>query len=149
MSTNSKETLTKKQQEDLNSTFNNLPWGLPLGFPTLSPFGAFPGFGLPTPNFPPLTPTAPSLLSNDSTNPSTSTDIWSNGLANAAANPLDYNEYAKQLGFFMNAFNEQQQQQQETTDKSKTKTKTSVQPSPSTKHSSKSKHDVTNGKKTR
>jgi hypothetical protein len=99
----------------------DLPWGLPLGFPSLSPFGAFPGFGLPTPNFPSLnsfasstTPTAfpPSLLSNDSTNPST--DIWSNGLT-TPNNSIDYNEYAKQLGFLMNAFTEQE------TDKSKTK----------------------------
>lgn len=124
----------------------DLPWGLPLGFPSLSPFGAFPGFGLPTPNFPPLNsfasssatafpPPHTSLLPNDATNP------WSNG----SANPLDYNEYAKQLGLLMNAFTEQ--------DTEKSKSKTSVQSSPTTKHS-KTKHshtsaspDVTNGKK--
>ena len=95
-------------------------------------------------------PTAPSLLSNDSTNPSTSTDLWANGLSNVN-NPIDYNEYAKQLGFFMNAFTEQQQQQQQETEKSKTKNSTPS--SSSTKHS-KNKHshtsaspDVTNGKK--
>ncbi|CAF2792120.1 unnamed protein product [Rotaria sp. Silwood2] len=122
MSNNNKETMTKKQQDDLTSTFNNLPWGLPLGFPSLSPFGAFPTFGLPTPNFPPLNsfasspttafPPPPSLLSNDSTNPSTSTDVWSNGLSTTNSS-IDYNEYAKQLGFLMNAFTEQQQQQQQ------------------------------------
>jgi hypothetical protein len=163
MSNNSKETITKKQQDDLNSSFNSkvflfilnnkiifldLPWGLPLGFPSLSPFGAFPGFGLPAPNFPPLNsfasssttafPPPPSLLSNDSTNP------WSNG-SSATTNPIDYNEYAKQLGFLMNAFTEQE------TDKSKTKN--TIQPSPTTKHSkTKQSHtsaspDVTNGKK--
>ncbi|CAF1575612.1 unnamed protein product, partial [Adineta steineri] len=46
--------MTKKQQDELTSSFNNLPWSLPLGFSSLSPFGAFPGFGLPTPNFPSL-----------------------------------------------------------------------------------------------
>ncbi|CAF0844083.1 unnamed protein product [Adineta ricciae] len=119
--------MTKKQQDELNSSFNNLPWGLPLGFPSLSPFGAFPAFGLPTPNFPSLnsfassTPTAfpSSLLSNDSTtNPSTaSTDAWTNGLSAASTNPMDYNEYIKQLGFLMNAFTEQQKPPE--TDKSK------------------------------
>jgi hypothetical protein len=105
----------------------DLPWGLPLGFPSLSPFAGFPGFGLPTPNFPSLNSFAPSsttafpspsLLSNDSTNPSTSADVWSNGLS-AANNPIDYNEYAKQLGFLMNAFTEQQQQQPQEIDKAK------------------------------
>ncbi|CAF1085093.1 unnamed protein product [Rotaria sordida] len=155
MSNNNKETMTKKQQDDLASTFNNLPWGLPLGFPSLSPFGAFPTFGLPTPNFPPLNSfgsssttaflPSSSLLSNDSTNPSTSTDLWSNGLS-TTNNPIDYNEYAKQLGFLMNAFTEQQQQQQQQQETDKTKA------SPTTKHSkSKSSHtsspDVINGKK--
>ncbi|UJR10202.1 hypothetical protein I4U23_014417 [Adineta vaga] len=155
MSNTSKEPMTKKQQDDLNSSFNNLPWGLPLGFPSLSPFGAFPGYGMPTPNFPSLnsfassTTTAfpPSLLSNDSTtNPSTaSNDVWTNGLS-SANNAMDYNEYIKQLGFLMNAFTEQQKPPE--TDKSKA--------SPSTKHSKpKSSHtpsassspDVHNSKK--
>ncbi|CAF2391370.1 unnamed protein product [Rotaria sp. Silwood2] len=123
--------MTKKQQDDLASTFNNLPWALPLGFPSMSSFGAFPPFGLPTPNFsplnsftsststttpgfpPPLPP--PPLLSNDSTNSTaTTTDIWSNGLSTANMN-IDYNEYAKQLGLLMNAFSKQPE-----TDKSKT-----------------------------
>ena len=146
MSNTSKETMTKKQQDELNSSFNSkmqfslpvnviliwnvfldLPWGLPLGFPSLSPFGAFPAFGLPTPNFPSLnsfassTSTAfpASLLSNDSTtNPSTaSTDAWTNGLSAASTNPMDYNEYIKQLGFLRNAFSEQQKPPE--TDKSK------------------------------
>ncbi|CAF0885829.1 unnamed protein product [Rotaria sp. Silwood1] len=157
MSNNNKETMTKKQQDDLTSSFNNLPWGLPLGFPSLSPFGAFPTFGLPTPNFSPLNsfasssttafPPPPSLLSNDSTNPSTSTDIWSNGLS-TTNNPIDYNEYAKQLGFLMNAFTEQQQQQQQQQQQEADKTKAS----PTIKHSkSKQSHtsspDVINGKK--
>jgi hypothetical protein len=168
MSNNSKETMTKKQQDELNSSFNSkvylvncivfiirilfldLPWGLPLGFPSLSPFGAFPAFGLPAPNFPSLNsfatssatafPPPPSLLSNDSTNP------WSNGSSTSNPNPIDYNEYAKQLGFLMNAFTEQE------TDKSKTKN--SIQPSPTTKssktkssHASSASPDVTNGKK--
>jgi hypothetical protein len=152
MSNNSKETMTKKQQDDLNSSLNSndifdylikilfiiicldLNWGLPLGFSSLSPFGAFPGFGLPTPNFPPLNsfaspPTTafpPSLLSNESPNPST--DLWSNGLS-TGNNPLDYNEYAKQLGFLMNAFTEQE------ADKSKSKRSHSSSP------------NTTNGKK--
>ncbi len=89
----------------------------------------------------------PSLLSNDSTNPSTSTDVWSNGLS-TANNPIDYNEYAKQLGFFMNAFTEQKQQETD-----KTKNKNFIQPSPTIKHSkTKQSHnssspDVNNGKK--
>jgi hypothetical protein len=90
-----------------------------------------------------------SLLSNDSTNPSTSTDLWSNGLS-TANNSIDYNEYAKQLGFLMNAFTEQQQPPQEI---DKSKSKNPIQPSPTTKHS-KTKHshnssssDVSNGKK--
>jgi hypothetical protein len=103
---------------------------------------------LPAPNFPPLNsfasssttafPPAPSLLSNDSTNP------WSNG-SSTNPNPIDYNEYAKQLGFLMNAFTEQE------TDK--LKTKNPIQPSPTIKHSkTKQSHtstssDVTNGKK--
>ncbi|CAF3685431.1 unnamed protein product [Rotaria socialis] len=154
MSNNNKETMTKKQQDDLTSTFNNLPWGLPLGFPSLSPFGAFPAFGLNAPNFPAMnsfgsSPTAspfpPSLLSNDSNNQTSSTDLWSNGLS-AANNSIDYNEYAKQLGFLMNAFTEQQQQQQQQQETDKPKS------SPTTKHSKhKSSHtsspDVINGKK--
>ncbi|CAF3377823.1 unnamed protein product [Rotaria sp. Silwood1] len=135
--------MTKKQQDDLASTFNNLPWGVPLGFPSMSSFGAFPPFGLPTPNFsplnsftsstttttpgfpPPLPPTP--LISNDPTNSTTTTatDLWSNGLSTANMN-IDYNEYAKQLGLLMNAFSKQPE-----TDKSKT--------SPTIK-SSKSKH---------
>ena len=67
-----------------------------------------------TTGFPP-----PSLLSNDSINPTTTTDVWSNGLS--TANPsVDYNEYIKQLGFLMNAFSEQKQQSSET-DRSKSK----------------------------
>ena len=135
----------------ITALFLDLPWGLPLGFPSLSPFGAFPAFGLPAPNFPPLNsfatspttafPPVPSLLSNDSTNP------WSNGSSTTTPNPIDYNEYAKQLGFLMNAFTEQE------TDKPKSKS--SIQPSPTTTKSSKTKSshtssaspDVTNGKK--
>jgi hypothetical protein len=92
-------------------------------------------------------PHAPSLLSNDSTNPSTSTDLWSNGLS-TANNSIDYNEYAKQLGFLMNAFTEQQPQEID-----KSKTKNPIQPSPTTKHSktkqshNSSSSDVSNGKK--
>ena len=92
----------------------------------MPPFGAFPPFGLPTPNFsslnsfasPSATAFPPSLLANDSTNPTASADMWSNGLS-AGHNALDYNEYAKQLGFLMNAFSEQQQQQLQESDKSK------------------------------
>ncbi len=104
--------------------FLDLPWGLPLGFPSMSPFG------LPTPNFSSLNsfapstttgfpppPPAPLLLSNDPTN-STTADLWSNGLSTANTN-IDYNEYAKQLGLLMNAFREQPQQSE--ADKSKSK----------------------------
>ena len=95
--------------------FLDLPWGLPLGFPSMSPFGAFPAFGLPTPNFPslnslvpPTTPAfPPSTPSLSSTDPIT--DVWSNGLSNNAAN-MDYNEYVKQFGLLMNAFKEQPKQ---------------------------------------
>jgi hypothetical protein len=95
----------------------------------MPPFGTFPPFGLPTPNFSPLNsfasstttgfppPSTPSLLSNDPTNPTTA-DVWSNGLSTANTN-IDYNEYAKQLGFLMNAFSEQPQQLE--IDKSKSK----------------------------
>jgi len=96
----------------------------------MPPFGAFPPFGLSTPNFSPMNsfasstttgfhppPSAPSLLSNDPTN-STATDVWSNGLSNTNMN-IDYNEYVKQLGLFMNAFSEQPQKLE--TDKSKSK----------------------------
>lgn len=110
----------------------DLPWGLPMGFPSMPPFGAFPPFGLPAPNFPSMNsfassasnafpPPPSSLLSTDPTNPAATADLWSNGLS-AGNSPLDYNEYAKQLGFLMNAFTEQQQQQQQhlqETDKSK------------------------------
>jgi len=104
----------------------DLPWGLPLGFPSMPPFGAFPPFGLPTPNFSSLNsfasstttgfppPAASSLHSNDLP----STDAWSNGLSTTNTN-IDYNEYAKQLGLFMNAFNEQPKQSE--IDKSKCK----------------------------
>jgi hypothetical protein len=85
----------------------------------MPPFGAFPSFGLSTPNFPSLNsfgsstttgfpPPPPPLLSNDSSNPTATTDVWSNGLSLANTN-VDYNEYAKQLGFLMNVFSEQQQ----------------------------------------
>ncbi|CAF2096983.1 unnamed protein product [Rotaria magnacalcarata] len=112
---NSKETMTKKQQDDLASTFNNLPWGSPLGFSSMSSFGAFPPFGLPTPNFSSLNsftssaatgfPSPSPLLPNNPMN-SPTTDLWSNGLSTANMN-VDYNEYAKQLGFLMNAFSKQ------------------------------------------
>ena len=96
----------------------------------MPPFGSFSPFGLPTPNFSSLNsfasstttgfpppPPPPSLLSNDPTN-STTADVWSNGLSTANPN-IDYNEYAKQLGFLMNAFSEQPQQSEN--DKSKSK----------------------------
>jgi len=98
--------------------------------------------------FPHHPPPPPSLLSNDSTNPST--DVWSNGLS-TTNNSIDYNEYAKQLGFLMNAFTEQQQQQSQEPDKSKNKP---IGQSLSTSKHSKTKQshtssspDVTNGKK--
>jgi hypothetical protein len=110
--------------------FLDLPWGLPLGFPSIPPFGAFPPFGLPTTNFSPLNsfasstttgypppPLPPSLLSNDLTNPTTA-DVWSNGLSTTNTN-IDYNEYTKQFGLLMNAFSEQPQSSE--IDKSKSK----------------------------
>lgn len=140
----------------------DLPWGLPLGFPSMPAFGAFPPFGLPTPNFGSLnsfassSPTTPTTTTSGNTgafpppthpllpsDPTNSTDLWSNGLAAAAAaaaasatnSTLDYNEYAKQLGFLMNAFTEQQKVQETEKPKSSPAVKSS-------KHSS----DVSNGK---
>jgi len=104
-----------------------------LGFPSIPTFGAFPPFGLPTPNFSSLnsfpsttsTTTAtttnfpvPSLLSKDATAPASAADLWPNGLSSSNTN-VDYNEYIKQLGLFMNAFNEKPKQ----TEKDKTKCK--------------------------
>ncbi|UJR35819.1 hypothetical protein I4U23_028566 [Adineta vaga] len=125
---NSKETKTKKQQDDLASNLNNLPWGLPMGFPSMPSFGAYPSFGLPASNFPSLNsfPSAPplsSLLSNNSTHSPTA-DVWSNGLSTSNPN-IDYNEYAKQLGLLMNAFNDQTQKIQEDKSKSSPSTKSS------------------------
>ncbi len=101
-----------------------------MGFPSMPPFGAFPPFGLPASNFSALnsfasstttgfpSPTLPSLLPNDPTN-SLASNVWSNGLSTPNTN-IDYNEYAKQLGILMNAFNEQAPQKVEI-DKSKSK----------------------------
>ena len=140
--------------------FLDLPWGLPLGFPSLSSFGAFPAFGLPTPNFPslnsftspsststtnPFSPSSlpPSLLSNDTTNPSTLTDLWSSGLsATGATNQIDYNEYAKQLGFLMNAFSDPN-----TTDKSKNISSPTIKHSKTKQPHNSSSADISNGKK--
>ncbi len=85
---------------------------------------------MPTPNFSPLnnfassttagfppSPSAPSLLSNAPTN-STTADVWSNGLSTTNTN-MDYNEYAKQLGLFMNAFTEQPKPSENEKSKSK------------------------------
>ncbi|CAF1608185.1 unnamed protein product [Adineta ricciae] len=128
---NSKETMTKKQQDDLASNFNNLPWGLPMGFPSMAPFGVYPPFGLPTSNFPSLNsfPTPPplsSLLSTSNSTNSAAADVWPNGLSTSNPN-IDYNEYAKQLGLLMNAFNDQTQK----TEIEKSKTSPSVKSSKS------------------
>ena len=96
----------------------------------MPPFGAFPPFSLPPPTFsslnsfapstsaafppPPSTPSAPSLLSNDLATSS----VWSNGLPTANTN-IDYNEYTKQLGLLVNAFNEQAKQSENEKSKSR------------------------------
>ncbi|CAF0939581.1 unnamed protein product [Adineta steineri] len=130
-----------------------------MGFSSMPPFGSFPPFGLPTSNFPSMNsfassttanfppPPLPSLLSNDSTNSITS-DMWSNGLAAANTN-IDYNEYAKQLGLLMNAFNEQSQLKPEV-EKSKSssnvKSSKSKRSTPTTNSSPLSSSDIINDK---
>jgi len=105
MSNKNKDKMTKQQQQqqqqqqdDLASSFTNLPWGLPLGFPSMPAFGAFPPFGLPTHNFGSLnsfassSPTTPTTTTSGNTgafpppphsllpsDPTNSTDLWSNG----------------------------------------------------------------------
>ncbi|CAF4171071.1 unnamed protein product [Rotaria socialis] len=103
----------------------------------MSSFGAFPPFGLPTPNFSSLNsftssaatgfPSPSPLLPN---NPmiSPATDLWSNGLSTTNMN-VDYNEYAKQLGFLMNAFSKQPEiEKSKTTQKVKSSKSKSINP---------------------
>ena len=96
-----------------------------MGFPSMPSFGAFPPFGLPTPNFPSLNSLVPSTAaafppstsSLSSTDPTTA-DLWSNGLSTTTSN-MDYNEYVKQFGLLMNAFKEQPKQSGNDESKSK------------------------------
>ena len=89
-----------------NQIFIDLPWGLPLAFPSMPSFGSFPPLGLPTSNFPMLNSFNPlalsSVISNDSNNGTSAVSSWPTGLNN-----FDYNEYTKQLALLMNVFHEQ------------------------------------------